>query len=668
MATEPARGLRRFVQKPLGRVLLLVFAFLVVLGTYAYASPVLAIPAFAIVGLALPIYAGLKRPRYLAVSGLVIIVLLAPVATLLFTQLLLVPVPNASSSPIVPDGAGGSVLQNAFVSPFNGGTQTNYSWTVTIHPEYVTSSIVFAEPPGNQSYAYALGAVPGYRPSPAAGNVTVDNSSLRVNVSYTAAPYTVTFAETGLPSGTLWSVSVEGSTANSTTPAVNFSLPSGSFSYLIATASGFAPSPASGTVTVTGSQSVPVSFQRVAYPVTFSESGLPSGVGWSVTLGVSTLATAGTSVVFYEPNGSYPYTVNGVTGFNAAPPAGVAVVAGTSPSVPIVFTQSSQTVTYTESGLPAGTSWNVVLGGTSLSSTGATIAFVEPNGTLSYTVGTVSGFDRSPGSGSVTLTGTSLGVSVKFTPTASYVFVTESGLPLGTNWSASVGGTSVTTQLTPVAVVLFVSTCPGATTNTSIYCAAGFPFQRVTQALPPSLTTVTNVTIRATIATEGIWSWQMALELRDGATTGVVFVFLVGDPQYNGIEGPIVGTFGSLYTWVLPEIYFEVLLFLALPFYVLLLLYMVLKNRERRRLEARQRAPGPIPPSGTTGPPPSGPDASGGPPGSTGGAPPSTAPAGPEEKVCPSCGAVVYPSEAKCWKCGGALVAQEGEPLPSSKP
>ncbi|HEY6237913.1 MAG TPA: hypothetical protein VIZ68_01850, partial [Thermoplasmata archaeon] len=41
--------------------------------------------------------------------------------------------------------------------------------------------------------------------------------------------------------------------------------------------------------------------------------------------------------------------------------------------------------------------------------------------------------------------------------------------------------------------------------------------------------------------------------------------------------------------------------------------------------------------------------------------PPSTDPSSapvktsPSEKACPNCGAVVYPSEANCWKCGVAL-------------
>jgi len=48
-------------------------------------------------------------------------------------------------------------------------------------------------------------------------------------------------------------------------------------------------------------------------------------------------------------------------------------------------------VTFTESGLPSGTSWSVTLNGNTESSTTNTISFSEPNGTYSYVVASVTG-------------------------------------------------------------------------------------------------------------------------------------------------------------------------------------------------------------------------------------------------------------------------------------
>ncbi|MEM3489441.1 MAG: hypothetical protein QXO75_07300, partial [Nitrososphaerota archaeon] len=44
------------------------------------------------------------------------------------------------------------------------------------------------------------------------------------------------------------------------------------------------------------------------YSVTFTESGLPAGTSWSVTLNGVTLSSSSNSIVFSEPNGSYSYT------------------------------------------------------------------------------------------------------------------------------------------------------------------------------------------------------------------------------------------------------------------------------------------------------------------------------------------------------------------------
>ena len=144
------------------------------------------------------------------------------------------------------------------------------------------------------------------------------------------------------------------------------------------------------------------------------------------------------------------------------------------------------------------------------------------------------------------------------------------------------------------------------------------------------------------------------------------FQTLVGDPTYNGIEGPVVGDFGVTYSSIIGGIYFDVLLFLGAPFYLVLLVYVLFKNRERRRQETQRRAAGPVPPAGggTSGggaPPTLIASASGPPPG------PPTSPVA-SERACPNCDAVVYANESKCWKCGAPLPtsgSSAAPPLPS---
>ncbi|HTT45383.1 MAG TPA: hypothetical protein VMH38_05135, partial [Thermoplasmata archaeon] len=78
--------LKAFVQRPIGRALLIAFAVLITAFTYAYLYALIAIPIMLLVGLAVPIWLGIKRIRFLALLGLVILLLSAPIANIVLTQ------------------------------------------------------------------------------------------------------------------------------------------------------------------------------------------------------------------------------------------------------------------------------------------------------------------------------------------------------------------------------------------------------------------------------------------------------------------------------------------------------------------------------------------------------------------------------------------------------
>ena len=78
-----------------------------------------------------------------------------------------------------------------------------------------------------------------------------------------------------------------------------------------------------GTVTRQVAAGIVSAAATAVFPVTFTESGLPSGSTWNVTLnGVTESGSAGSAITFSEPNGTYAYTLTGPFGYQLISPGG----------------------------------------------------------------------------------------------------------------------------------------------------------------------------------------------------------------------------------------------------------------------------------------------------------------------------------------------------------
>src|SRR6266581_634958 len=249
------------------------------------------------------------------------------------------------------------------------------------------------------------------------GYVYVANfASDTVSVFSTIVPPLVTFTETGLPSGTSWSVTLESASNSSATTTIMFSVPNGTYAYVVRSVFGYAASPSTGSVTVNGAPvQVAISFSVTTYAVTFTETGLPSGTWWSVTLDGASNGSATATIGFSAPNGTYTYAIGSVFGYAASPVSGSVTVNGTPVNIAISFSVTTYAVIFTETGLPRGTSWSVTLGGTTQNSTADKITFMEPNGTYTFSVSPVAGYEVSRSSGSVSVSGKAANESVSFT-------------------------------------------------------------------------------------------------------------------------------------------------------------------------------------------------------------------------------------------------------------
>ena len=266
---------------------------------------------------------------------------------------------------------------------------------------------------------------------------------------YGAPGYVVQFSESGLAPNTPWSVSLGSTRVNSTTPMIQFTLPNGTYDFTIDPVPGYSiVAPSQLNVTVNGTMVlVPVSFLPLpTVSVTFAESGLPSGTGWSVVLNSTTMNSSAATIVFPGFSaGTYNFTIAPAAGYDPSPAASQVTVSTTNVTVNVSFSRPAGTYTieFLQSGLPNGTAWTVVLNGTPGTSSGTSVAFVEPNGTYAFTVPGATGYLPNPGSGNVTVAGAGVNESVAFTAvgTTYPVSIFESGLATNTQWSVVVEGT-----------------------------------------------------------------------------------------------------------------------------------------------------------------------------------------------------------------------------------
>ncbi|MEM0134271.1 MAG: S53 family peptidase [Thermoplasmatales archaeon] len=187
-----------------------------------------------------------------------------------------------------------------------------------------SSQTIYSTSLTNGSYSYSVSTGNKiYRPS-YTGTFTVNGAPVAQSITFSPVNYSVTFIETGLPPGTSWSVTVNGTTKSST-GAISFMEPNGTYYYTVMGIQGFRASTYSGNITVEGSSvNSSQTWTMLTYPVTITEQGIPTGTSWSATLTGTTflgtefnetLTTTTNSITFNEPNGTYSYVVHLPSGY-----------------------------------------------------------------------------------------------------------------------------------------------------------------------------------------------------------------------------------------------------------------------------------------------------------------------------------------------------------------
>jgi hypothetical protein len=250
---------------------------------------------------------------------------------------------------------------------------------------------------------------------------------LSVQVRAQPPPYNVSFGEKGLPDGTHWGVTVGGAndptgTVVNGTSVISFALRNGTYRYSILPVLGYWTQ-TSGTVLVDGGNiSILVAFHP-GTAVTFTETGLPTGTTWSVTLIGSTENSSTSAIAFTEPNGTYPFRLGIVPGWTTPTFNGSVTVNGTNVTRTFAWTQVTYTVTFVETGLPSNTNWSITMNGVMEHGVGNLTFPAIPNGTYTFTVGSVSGYTVSSSARSVVVNGVSLSMTVAFAKSSSATFL-----------------------------------------------------------------------------------------------------------------------------------------------------------------------------------------------------------------------------------------------------
>lgn len=259
-------------------------------------------------------------------------------------------------SPVPPPSSGGLYEVTVTESGLTLGSASDIVWTVTIMGGLSYSSQVgtlsFFLPDG--AYQFTATSSDTTRGSPG-GEFVVNGSAVYPYARFSLLTFPITFTEIGLPSGTNWMVTFDTVTTSSTTNTVAYAESSGLYSFAVSDVPGYAPAPATGTLSVDGSPvSQVIEFISILpgmYELSFTGSALPANAGWSIVVAGAAHNTIGTTLVLSEPNGTYSFSVLPPAGYSASPSSGKIVVAGHAAQQSIAFKQTSASTSSGLSGL-----------------------------------------------------------------------------------------------------------------------------------------------------------------------------------------------------------------------------------------------------------------------------------------------------------------------------
>lgn len=184
-----------------------------------------------------------------------------------------------------------------------------------------------------------------------------NTTSTGVNLPSQVGGYTITFTESGLPSGDLWGFSIDNLSGMRGVGGYNYPstetllLPNGHFNYTVYSGTlGYVPNNSTGSLTVNGAPlTVDFKFVKKTYTVSLIESGLPAGSNWSASFSGQKFSSTGSMLNATLPNGTYYVNLPYSNGYEPYPTSGVVTVFGANLRPEVIRYESPQNQSYLRS-------------------------------------------------------------------------------------------------------------------------------------------------------------------------------------------------------------------------------------------------------------------------------------------------------------------------------
>ena len=336
-----------------------------------------------------------------------------------------------------------SYVRTYSVSFVEDGLPSGNSWGLTFNGinkiAPAGQAIIFSAP--NGTFAFNTTSENGYTASPRSGYAVINGESVNFLVNYSLKSYELKFVSAGVPAGTIWSMKINSVLEQSGNSTITYGATAGSYSYTIYPVHGYYPEVASGSVKVSDSNvTVYLNWLPYLYKVNFTETGLPAGFGWQVSIsGGPTISSLGSNASAYLQDGTYSYVF---TASNSSwrGGSGIFTVNGTGLQTQLNFVPVLYKVVFIEKGLPLNAYWSVYVPGSGTdSSYGNSTSVQLQNGTYSFEAET-SNTSFVTFSGNFTVNGSGINVTVTFVLVQYNVTFTESGLIDGTQWGVFIPG------------------------------------------------------------------------------------------------------------------------------------------------------------------------------------------------------------------------------------